>query len=460
MSSTKTNSLNPLSNGPGKDKANAINNSDSVSGNTPKFDELKKAIDTEMSRSTANFPIQIFPDCLQRLIENARVTKCFNPDYFSAGILSACAAAIGNSAKLDNGSFCVKSILWLIIVGSRGTGKSHPLSWALKPLLNKDSEGYKQYQDLYREWSSLESNNNTKPYYSKLVLTDFTTEKLAQALQHNEKGVLIYADELMGWLNSFGRYTKNPDQQIYLMLWNGGELSVDRKSSEPIRIDETNVNIIGGIQPEILKNLAQNNRSEDGFLDRFLTFYPGDTEPILFTGKNIEERWKQDYDRLINNLFDLKNLCIKASPSNIQIYSDWQHKAVQQFKDDTLDRAIQAKLETYVWRLALVLEVIHQASKNEFKASLRDQSLKDAIELAEYFRDNSFKVHDKIISNNPVDDLTEQRRLLYEELPLEFKRADVLSLFEKYEVKGGTISRFLNNPKLFARHKYGHYKKR
>jgi len=424
------------------------------------LEDLSRAIDNEMHTIGNGFPLEVFPDAIQKLIHSAKNTNGFDKDYFSAGILSVCATAIGNSVHLHNGSYKSKPILWLSIIGSPGTGKTHPLSFAKQPIKLKDDQTYIEYQSLMLEYEQRDKEaKGKKPSFGKFILMDFTPEMLAQSLQHNSKGVLVFQDELMGWINSFDKYKKGNDQQMYLELFNGNELTVDRVTKEPVRIAQTNVNILGGMQPKIVKQLAGNNRSEDGFLDRFLFVYPENLEPNLFTGIDIPEAHKENYKRLINNLLEAPQQTIKTDASNIEIFKEWQHKRARECFNDTLERSIQAKMETYVWRLALIIEMMQQAVTGSFNISLQNENLEKAIRLVEYFRLNALRVHDKIMTKNPLEDLSTNQQDLYKALPNEFKRADVLPLFEQYEVKGGAIARYLNRNELFKNFKYAHYKK-
>ena len=127
---------------------------------------------------------------------------------------------------------------------------------------------------------------------------------------------------------------------------------------------------------------------------------------------------------------------------------------------DRIERAIQAKMETYVWRLALVLEMMQQATLGDFTPSLSNASLSNAIRLAEYFRENALTINDKITVNNPLEDITGDQLELYTELPYDFKRSQVLALFEAKAIKGRSIDRFLSKKKLFQNYRHGHYKKK
>jgi len=426
----------------------------------PSFIDLGHVIDREMQVTADGFPLEIFPIAIQKLIQVAKITKGFDKDYFSAGILSVCATAIGNNVQLHNGSYISKPILWLSILGCPGSGKTHPLNFAKQPIKLKDDQTYNEYQSSMQEYEDRDKESKgKKPSFSKFILMDFTPEMLAQSLQHNSKGILVFQDELMGWINSFDKYKKGNDQQMYLELFNGNELTVDRVTKEPIRIPQTNVNILGGMQPKLVKQLASNNRSDDGFLDRFLFVFPENLEPNLFTGKDIPVIHKENYNRLIHNLLESPQQTIKANTSNIDKFKKWQHQKAKECFNDIVERSIQAKMETYVWRLALIIEMMHQAATGSYNTSLRNESLEKAINLVEYFRLNALKVHDKIMTKNPLEDLSGNQKELYKSLPIEFKRADVLPLFEQYEIKGGAIARYLNRNELFKNFKYGHYKK-
>ena len=420
---------------------------------------LDKIIDNEFS-SSVDFPTEIFPTQIQALIKDAEKTVGYNPNYLSAGILSVCATALGNTVSLFNGSYSSQPILWLAIIGRQGIGKTHPLNFAKKPMEKKDKDSYIEFKNLLKTYESQEKKDK-KPVLKKTLLTDFTPEKLAETLQYNDKGVLIFKDELMGWINSFDQYKKGGDQQKYLEFFNGGTLTVDRVSKDPIRVEKTNVNILGGLQPKKLKALASNGRNDDGFLSRILFVYPKNLKPSLFTGRAIAEIHIENYKRFILNLYDAPPSKIKTRENQIKIYQQWQHKKVKESFNDDIETSVQAKLETYLWRLTLIIEMMHQVSINKFEDTISDVSITKAITLIEYFRSNALKVFDKMISLNPLEDQPLNKIELFKSLPAEFKRKEVLDLFYQHNVKGGSVNRFLGNKSLFVRlDSLGNYKKK
>ena len=418
-----------------------------------------KIIHGEFS-SSGDFPIDIFPSQIQALIKDSENTVGFNKDYLSAGILSICATALGNSVTLFNGSYSSQPILWLAIIGRQGIGKTHPLNFAKNPMEKKDKDSYTEFKGHLKAFES-QDKKGRKPVLKKSLLTDFTPEKLAETLQHNDKGVLIFKDELMGWINSFDQYNKGGDQQKYLEFFNGGTLTVDRVSKDPIRVEKTNVNILGGLQPKKLKTLASNGRSDDGFLSRILFVYPRNLKPNKFTGKSIDKIHVENYIKFILSLYDAPACELKTKESQIEIFQHWQHKKVEESFNDDIETSIQAKLETYVWRLTLIIEMMHQVSISKFEDTISDNSINKSIKLIEYFRINALRVFDKMISTNPLEDLPLNKVELFNSLPKEFKRKAVQTSFEQHNVKGGSVNRFLGNKSLFIRlDNLGNYKKK
>ena len=116
--------------------------------------------------------------------------------------------------------------------------------------------------------------------------SDTTVEALVGILQDNPRGLLVYRDELAGWVRSMDQYKggKGSDRQHWLNLWSTDEVVVDRKSrmGEPIILAKPFVSLFGGIQPAMLGELRAG--MEDGLMDRFLFAYPAPRH-VRFTEK-------------------------------------------------------------------------------------------------------------------------------------------------------------------------------
>ena len=93
-----------------------------------------------------------------------------------------------------------------------------------------------------------------KPVCKRMVISDTTTEALCLRLKENPQGLLLYRDELAGWIGSFNQYKKSgSDEAHFLSIWSGKAVRVDRKTDEQfLYVENPNLSIVGGIQPGIL----------------------------------------------------------------------------------------------------------------------------------------------------------------------------------------------------------------
>ena len=412
---------------------------------------LEKAIDSAMQKTQDEFPIDVFPETISRLIKNAETTVLFNPSLFAGSILSTLATAIGANSSIDNGSFTVRPILWLAIVARSGAQKTAPLGKATEPIKSLDSKMHNEYLDELTAYnSSSDKKDLSKPKFKKFILNDFTIESMVEILSFNERGILITQDELMKWVNDFNKYRgKGGDQQTYLDLWNGNIFSIDRKGGGPIRLEKPSINILGGMQPELLRNFAA-NRTSDGFLHRFLFVIPENMGPRKYTGNPIDKNLFSDYSKIITNILDFEGQEMSVCTTIKDIYKSWQHKKAEEVHNDDIEFAIQAKMETYIWRFALILEMAHQASNAEFKPELSPETMKKAIRLVEYFFKQALKVHDYMASKDPIDHLSVSQREFYEKLPKKFKRKEGVEIGMSLGFARISADRFLrNHPSLF-----------
>ena len=133
----------------------------------------------------------------------------------------------------------------------------------------------------------------------------------AKALHRNPRGVLLYRDELAGWLRSFDRYRGGGgDAERWLEIHGGRDLIVDRKTAETEYVSNTHVSICGGIQPGALRRSLGDASMENGLAARFLFVMPP-RQPKRWTERDInpatEARLGALFDRLYGLDHDLSN---------------------------------------------------------------------------------------------------------------------------------------------------------
>ena len=162
------------------------------------------------------------------------------PDFVAVGVLVAAAAVIGRKVAIRpkrQDDWAVVPNLWGLAVGPPGMMKSPALAEALRPLHRLVTDAQAQYEeqmlvhqfrlaetkarrhDLARRLRAaledeapteelrqqFEAMRYTPPVAKRYLVNDTTVEKLGELLNHHPNGLLLFRDELSGWLHTMDR---------------------------------------------------------------------------------------------------------------------------------------------------------------------------------------------------------------------------------------------------------------
>lgn len=426
-----------------------------------------------MSTKEIKFPIEFFPDSLVPIIQEVAYCYNFDTDYLCASILSTCATAIGNSHAIRvKDQWIERSTLWVTIVGLPGVSKSHPMSWAMKPLHDREKIIYKEYKEKLKEYNQdPDKDNKPKPELIKTVIGDATPEAIAHQLSINERGILIHNDELSGFLGTFQRYNKGNDEQFYLTVWSGKPWVVDRKSSFPIRLNEPVVNINGTIQPDVLEKLFK-DKEDSGFTDRWLLCYPKNVKKEYWKDDEISYGTEDKYKQIINDLSDMSmaidewdnitSHIIEYEPAAWQHILKWHKSNTDKINSSEINmiRAVRAKMEIYIHRFALIAYLLEVVTCESIPYKVTETAAIKACSLADYFLEQIISLR----KNEPAERLESPWKDLYDMLPDDEREFEVMHYMQLAKMMGineGSAKAFLsrNVGKLFTKAKRGYYYK-
>src|SRR5262249_10752080 len=91
--------------------------------------------------------------------------------------------------------------------------------------------------------------------------------------------------------------SKGSDRQFYLSAWSGAPIKVNRRNRPlPLFVPEPFLSVLGGIQPDLLGDLAEKQGRSEGFLDRILFSYPdnvsrGKWDATKVVSQQAENAW-------------------------------------------------------------------------------------------------------------------------------------------------------------------------
>jgi hypothetical protein len=254
-------------------------------------------------------PLEIFGDYWSSWVSAQAEAKSCAPDYVAAGLLAGAGVLIGNARW---GSpwpgWAEPPVLWVAGVGNPSSGKSPGLDGPRDLLTAIEAEANSGRKEELLQWDTAaraaklhlevweaeakvairsdspppprpaEAEPPERPVMCRIVTDDPTIERFARLISENCKGMLLYRDELSGWIGSHDRYGgAGGDRPFYLQAYGGRPYVVDRqKNPEPIIIPALTIGICGGIQPDRLRSQVLSG-DDDGLAARFLYFWP---EPV------------------------------------------------------------------------------------------------------------------------------------------------------------------------------------
>ena len=385
-------------------------------------DSIAFTSDSGKTTETPSFPLEIFPKAIRDIIEALEEYENYNVDFSSASFLTVFAAAMGNtwSVRFMTG-WVSRPIIYMVLVGSPSCGKTPPLQQAVAPLLKLDGEydmTYCKEMETYRRWERMSAKQREKhslPEEMKMpqrkchVVVDSTVEALIGALRDNPRGVLIYKDEIDSLLSNFNRYNGS-DEGYFLSLFSGTPFKYSRKSNnEHIFLANPYCSIIGTTQPGRLGEQFGGKRMMNGFSSRFLKVYPEIDKMPSWNDTAMPDGVLEEWERIIRKV-------ITVTPSTDQegkatsielLFSQEAKLRVIQWKDEVNNkvyaetdsdavRALCGKLETYLVRFCLVIQIMHGICGESGMDEIEPRTAELAIKLTEYFRNMESRIAPEI----------------------------------------------------------------
>jgi hypothetical protein len=451
---------------------------DSTTGNNlPTIEEFENDIENQTNRAEKKnpFPVEVMPVVIQGIINETLKTLNYPVDYTATGILYAASLGIGTTHKVElKKGHQANAILWCAIVGSSGVMKTHPLNFALRPILDKDNENVKRYKqalDLYKEYQAMDRKEKKEfgpmaaPQFTKTILSDTTIEALGVIHDVNRRGIGIYRDEFAGWFKNFSRYSSGSEVETWLTLWNGDPLITDRKQGDKVFINESFVSVLGGIQPDLLDQISSKGGDSNGFLSRILFAFPKGLVRQPWNYNDLSDATVNRYRHVIEKLLKLPDddtKILEFDPQAREMIMDWQSKLTESINDAAEPLKVPlAKIDTYGLRLCLIMQLLRWACDEGGKESIGVESVKAGLKITDYFRVNAVEVH-TYLQTTPLDKISKNTRDWYDQLTEKFTTKQAKELADKLKLEGlsqRNVNNLLERTDLFKKLYHGTYKK-
>ena len=382
--------------------------------NLPDYEDLKP--------SSLEFPIEIFPDFIQAYILEQNKVNDNIVDFMAAAVLWVASVIVGNDIKIQikKGWVDICSV-WIACVGRAGLGKTPSLDAVIDPLTKLNQKEMLHFQNEFKKWDALEvqkgQTKEDKPTNKQFIANDVTLEALIELLGQNES-VGVFKDELKGWVLEMDRYRDGSDLQFWLSSFSGSAFSSNRKSSGVTVVKTPNLPVIGGIQPNIVSEIASSSNKSNGFMDRLLLAYP-EANVAPFNLAQLDQNLLNSWSEYIVTMYNaVKSKFHKETavltPEAMEVYSRIYNEMTEKQNDGEINevlKGIYPKLKTYLGRFSFLLHFL-DTSFNNFEGVLQVEAL--AVEkagvLIEYFSNNALKINSKLNDNLNINKVLSNNR--------------------------------------------------
>jgi putative DNA primase/helicase len=266
-------------------------------------------------------------------------------EFVAVSAITMLASVVGRQCGIhprQRDDWVVVPNLWSLVVGPPGILKSPAFHESLHPLRRLEQSARATYEAEMEQYAfaateakarrevlenelkkTLKLGGDTSslqtkyehlavdpPIEHRYIVNDSTVEKLGALLNENPHGLMLFRDELYGFLATMDRQGHENDRSFYCEAWAGtSAYTYDRISRGTLHIQAACVSILGGIQPGRLARYLREmfaGHGDDGLIQRFqLAVYP-DVSPSwqnVDRAPNLEAR-----QRVVKVVTALSNL--------------------------------------------------------------------------------------------------------------------------------------------------------
>lgn len=452
---------------------------------------LRAILKDKAQGGVPSYPTKVFPTFCQNFIQ--AYCECFGcaPEHYGTAMLTVAGAAIGNSLHVIERGTTHPPIIWGVITDPPSVGKTPIMNTVVRPFWALE----KGYQERYAEAKKVfdaaikAGQDAQQPRLQELILNDTTVEAVLKMLHANQRGGMYLMDEISRLLFGMGRYSKGgggAEESFYLEAFMGNPTKVSRSkdNAAPMVIERVFLSMLGGTQPGIIQHFGSGNRTQSGFMARFIFSYPDNSGKQEYRTIQPDRVFAQKWEQLVRLVYSIPfapelfedsptPYIVELEPDAARLYQDWYNNNVRDINEseDETVKGILGKFDTYVLRFALVLEVLWFAEEmmnagiEAFEEADREKikvgttAMHGAIALQKYYRATALKVVNRL--SGPHEALPEKQRAWYLALPDgPFTRAQAAELGREAGFSIPTVDRLLRNVDLFKKLDQGAYSKK
>jgi hypothetical protein len=399
----------------------------------------------------AAFEPDLLPSSLRAWVEDVSERMQCPRDYPAAAALVGLAAVVGRRVGIcpkRADDWLVIPNLWGAVIGRPGLLKTPALIEPLRPIHELELDAKRAFEDQLKEWEAdqlvnkeaaklnadkikraLKSGEDAsalarqsiqgawaeKPERQRYITNDPTVEKLGEILAANPRGVLVFRDELTGFLRSMEREGRESDRSFYLESWSGtGRFTYDRIGRGTIDIESCCVSILSGIQPgplaSYLEGAVRGGTSDDGLIQRFqMMVYPDPPREWRNIDRCPNGAARQAAKEVYHRLAAVDPAMVGADGSGAipflrfeddaqKAFDEWRGGLECRLRSGDLPPALEAHLAKYRSLVPSLALLCHLADGGQGRVTI--EAMLRAAAWAEYLESHARRVYDAVIRSD------------------------------------------------------------
>ena len=370
------------------------------------------------------------------------------PDFVASAMMTVLGSVIGRSYQINPKQYddwVVVPNLWGVAIASPSQLKSPAVESSLSHVKRLDIESKEKFDaemqtyECDKEFEKAERDHSKKeiaslfkqkksdearaliearedidpPVRRRRYTNDSTIEKLGELLVQNPNGMLVYRDEIHGFLKTIDSESRPNDRAFYLEGWNGtGSYQSDRIGRGTTDIKHLVISLFGTIQPgriaSYIHNAVRQGSGDDGFSQRFqLAVYPDE----LREWKNVDRYPDNDAKNAVYaTIQELAGLAetdtptiLNFSPEAQTVFNEWwydlENKKLRNTDDHPALIAHLAKYRSLLPSLALIIHLVDTCDTGVTAVS--EMAVIKACGWCDYLESHARRIyHDA--TNNPL----------------------------------------------------------
>ncbi|NOS76296.1 MAG: DUF3987 domain-containing protein [Methyloglobulus sp.] len=239
-----------------------------------------------------------------------------------------------------------------------------------------------------------------KPTRTRYLVNDATVEKLGELLNENPNGLMLYRDEISGFLKTIDREDRSNDRAFYLECFNGlGRYTYDRIGRGTIDIESLCLAILGNIQPGVLRpylnQAAKGATGDDGMIQRFQLMVWPDLTDWQHVDQWPDKEAKNKAVAVFERLAAWQGFSEPArfDEAAQKLFDAWLCELHQELRADDIPPAIESHFGKYKSLIPSLAVLVHLADDESHRLIVGVDAIKKAIAWGDYLKSHALRVY-------------------------------------------------------------------